>query len=1237
MGGLFKSSKQTSSTQVNLPDWADRGLERTSERALGLMDRPYEAYTGQRVAGVSDWTTQGAGAVQGAAGFQPGQVQAGTVSADRVRPGSVAQTNLRPYLDPFQDQVIDAALADIDRGTRVAQAGRTAGGVMAAGFGGFGDRSAVAGAEIERAGLDAKARTAAGLRSQGFQRAQDMATADINRDAQAQTFNAQTGLQAGLANQQAGLGAQQFNVSSGLQGAQQRAQAGLQLAGMGELERGVRQQGLDAAYGDFRERRDDPFLKTQWTAGVIGGNAGPYAGNTTSTTPGPSPFSQLVGGATAAAGLFGMFSDPEDKTDKRRLGTDPATGLGIWAYRYKGDSKRNPKVVGVMADEVEERYPHLVRRVNGHRVVDMGGLAAVSGGEAGFAEGGLSGGDRSRFSPRWMARQPLVERSVAPALPPIIDGVAEPVPMTDAWTGTPAVAGMGAGAPMFSGEAAGPEELWGGAAAGEGVGGTQAPRRMDPAGAGMDFPVGEAGGEIRLSPSVEAALSRIRGAQQRAPSGTSAAAGGARPPALPARADMPSAMPLEAPGASRGATAVPAAARAEEGNFFARLGRRFTDPNNAGSLALMEAGLAMMASRNPNWAGAIGEGALVGARSAREAMPLVRQRQEAEEAQRLFAGMPDASVSAPMPPRRRAGAPAAGGAGPVRMTSVAVPSLADRVATAETGGRDDARNPAPGSSASGALQITDALWSDYAPRLGLTAEQRTDRGAQRAVFDAFEADMRRDLPGVLGREPSDADIYAAWGLGAAGFRALAGADPGADAMEVYSRAAGPERARQAFAQNGRLMRPGMTAGEVLEAWRGRLPGGSPAAPRSADPGAAGAGGAASEDDAWEAEPTIQIGGRSLNRAQLLSIAASAPSNPNVQRMVGLALPALNQEIARREAALERRQARQDSADLRRELAGRGREPQPTELSRLIAERDALPPGDPRRASYDAAIRRASGEAAAERFTPAQIVQLRRDAFNAARQEAGGLDFETEADRSGWIDQRARQFFQEWGVPEAMEPARGGGDPVVRSGTSGRPEAQDAAPDNGARIRPRREDPMSRPLTETQAKANMFGLMMENADRVLSGTPAADGRPEERGVPVPSDAAIAAWRNLPDGVSNLFMSTPSQRYFNAVRLFAAGILRKETGAAFTANELLDVQSRFFPMPGDSAETIAQKAEARRLAIEAMQAEVPGGFRRGVQPLPGQRPAQGGGQRQPPASAPAPRPQPNSLERFMPGGG
>jgi hypothetical protein len=129
------------------------------------------------------------------------------------------------------------------------------------------------------------------------------------------------------------------------------------------------------------------------------------------------------------------------------------------------------------------------------------------------------------------------------------------------------------------------------------------------------------------------------------------------------------------------------------------------------------------------------------------------------------------------------------------------------------------------------------------------------------------------------------------------------------------------------------------------------------------------------------------------------------------------------------------------------------------------------------------------------------------------------------------------------------------------------------------------DPRTQSLTEAEAKANLFGTQMKMSQDIIGN------------VQTPSGVAIAAWRNAPSLVVNPLLSENDQQYFNAVRLFAAGILRKETGAAFTPGEMLDVHERFFPQPGDSAAVIQQKDRARQAAISSIEAEVRGGMRGG----------------------------------------
>lgn len=118
-----------------------------------------------------------------------------------------------------------------------------------------------------------------------------------------------------------------------------------------------------------------------------GSTTGSGYGSGTST-PSTNPLASGIGGALGLGGLglqafgaagpfgaLGAFSDRRAKTDIEELGIDPLTGLKTYAYRYKGDSKSYPKVIGPMAQDVEERFPGSVREIGGHKVImPAGGL-----------------------------------------------------------------------------------------------------------------------------------------------------------------------------------------------------------------------------------------------------------------------------------------------------------------------------------------------------------------------------------------------------------------------------------------------------------------------------------------------------------------------------------------------------------------------------------------------------------------------------------------------------------------------------------------------------------------------------------------------------------------------------------------------------------------------------------------------------------------------------------------------
>jgi len=72
----------------------------------------------------------------------------------------------------------------------------------------------------------------------------------------------------------------------------------------------------------------------------------------------------LFGLGGSLLGGLGKLSDPKDKTDVQKLGDS-----GMAVFRYKGDPKTYPKVVGPMADEVEKSRPGSTFGIGGHRII----------------------------------------------------------------------------------------------------------------------------------------------------------------------------------------------------------------------------------------------------------------------------------------------------------------------------------------------------------------------------------------------------------------------------------------------------------------------------------------------------------------------------------------------------------------------------------------------------------------------------------------------------------------------------------------------------------------------------------------------------------------------------------------------------------------------------------------------------------------------------------------------------
>lgn len=131
------------------------------------------------------------------------------------------------------------------------------------------------------------------------------------------------------------------------------------------------------------------------------------------------------------------------------------------------------------------------------------------------------------------------------------------------------------------------------------------------------------------------------------------------------------------------------------------------------------------------------------------------------------------------------------------------------------------------------------------------------------------------------------------------------------------------------------------------------------------------------------------------------------------------------------------------------------------------------------------------------------------------------------------------------------------------------------------------------LTEGQAKANLFGSRMLEADRILNEL-------EGKYSPLAVNAKVAAAEvplvgGLAGWAGNAMLGDSGQQAEQAQRDFINAVLRRESGAVISEPEFKNAAKQYFPQQGDSKAVLDQKRRNRQLAIQGMAAEIPGGFR------------------------------------------
>jgi len=223
-------------------------------------------------------------AMQGtAAGMNYQPMQVGAAS---YRPSTIAGTNLGAYTNPYETQVVNTALGDLERSRQMQQNQLGAQASSARAFGG--SRQGIAEAETNRAFAQQAANTAAQLRQAGYGQAQGLAGQDVaTRNAAAQYA---------ASAQNAAMAA---NQTAGLQGLQQRLSAASQMGALGQqafntsqaitnqqlqqgtLQQALQQQLIDAARNQYAGFTNAPTASLNAPLAALG--ATPQTSTTTSS------------------------------------------------------------------------------------------------------------------------------------------------------------------------------------------------------------------------------------------------------------------------------------------------------------------------------------------------------------------------------------------------------------------------------------------------------------------------------------------------------------------------------------------------------------------------------------------------------------------------------------------------------------------------------------------------------------------------------------------------------------------------------------------------------------------------------------------------------------------------------------------------------------------------------------------------------------------------------------------
>jgi hypothetical protein len=282
--GLMDTAKALTEKGYTLPDYILAGLTQAQKDAIALQKAGIGAY--------KPFLTQGQQAATTGLGTTGQAItQLGGIT------GAPTQTQLDAYMNPFQQSVIDATMAELNKQGQLAESQLATQAQEAGAFGG--SRFGVAQAELGENLQDARARALAQLNLQNFGQAQAGVANQMERQRLAALGIGSLGLQeAQLGQAIAGLGAQQQGLA---------AQDVSNLLGIGGLEQQFAQQQADIARQNQLQKIMQPYQQLGFYGDILQGAPTSQQVLSIAQAPSVSPLQQAIGtGIGAISGIAGL-------------------------------------------------------------------------------------------------------------------------------------------------------------------------------------------------------------------------------------------------------------------------------------------------------------------------------------------------------------------------------------------------------------------------------------------------------------------------------------------------------------------------------------------------------------------------------------------------------------------------------------------------------------------------------------------------------------------------------------------------------------------------------------------------------------------------------------------------------------------------------------------------------------------------------------------------------------------